>query len=91
MRVFFKALPRLLAPGGVFSFFNGLAPFNPFFHGVACELVRTELAALGLDCDFVPLKVEQMDASTWGGVRRRYWQFDVYSMPIATFSSKEAS
>mmetsp|Transcript_34546 Transcript_34546/g.106168 ORF Transcript_34546/g.106168 Transcript_34546/m.106168 type:complete len:351 (+) Transcript_34546:517-1569(+) len=91
MRTFFKALPRLLTPGGVFSFFNGLAPFNPFFHGVACELVRTELAALGLECDFVPLKVEQMDDATWGGVRRRYWQFDVYSMPVASFAGAEAT
>ena len=41
MRQFFRALPRILAKGGVFSFFNGLAPFNPFFT-VACEFVKCE-------------------------------------------------
>ena len=49
MREFFRALPRILAKDGVFSFFNGLAPFNPFFHGVACEFVKCELDSIGLD------------------------------------------
>ena len=86
MRQFFRALPRILAPKGVFSFFNGLAPFNPFFHGVACEFVKCELDAIGLDCAFVPLQVDQSahDAETWDGVKRRYWRFDAYHLPIAS-------
>ena len=88
MRDFFKALPRLLARGGVFSYFNGVAPFNPFFHGVACEFIKTELEGLGLTTTFVPLKVDQVAEDTWDGVRRRYWQFDCYHMPICTFSAR---
>ena len=86
MRDFFRALPRILAPKGVFSFFNGLAPFNPFFHGVACEFVKCELDAIGLDCAFVPLQVDQSahDAETWDGIKRRYWRFDAYHLPIAS-------
>ena len=86
MRQFFRALPRILAKGGVFSFFNGLAPFNPFFHGVACEFVKCELDSIGLDCDFVPLQVDQSahDDKTWDGVRRRYWRFDAYHLPLAS-------
>ena len=86
MRQFFRALPRILAKGGVFSFFNGLAPFNPFFHGVACEFVKCELDSIGLDCDFVPLEVDQSahDDKTWDGVRRRYWRFDAYHLPLAS-------
>ena len=84
MRAFFDALPRLLAPGGVFSYFNGVAPFNPFFHGVACEFIKTELAKLGLETTFVPLQVDQIQHDTWDGVKRRYWQFDCYHLPIAT-------
>lgn len=89
MRAFFRALPRILKKGGVFSFFNGMAPFNPFFHGVVCEFVKTELGALGLDCDFVPLKVEQSAHSekTWDGVARRYWRFGAYNLPLASFKS----
>ncbi|PNH02928.1 Arginine N-methyltransferase 2, partial [Tetrabaena socialis] len=36
MREFHAHLPRLLAPHGVYSFFNGLAPDNIFFHMVYC-------------------------------------------------------
>ena len=34
---------RLLRPGGVYSFFNGLAPDNMFFHLVYGEIARLEL------------------------------------------------
>ena len=65
---------------------NGLAPFNPFFHGVACEFVKCELDSIGLDCDFVPLQVDQSahDDKPWDGVRRRYWRFDAYHLPLAS-------
>lgn len=88
MRAFFAALPRLLKkPHGIFSFFNGCCPFNPFFHGVACELIKVELRTLGFDIDFVPIKVDVPD-ETWAGVRRRYWTFDSYHLPIVRWSSQ---
>jgi|AntAceMinimDraft_5_1070358.scaffolds.fasta_scaffold37252_2 protein arginine N-methyltransferase 2 len=34
MSDFHDALPSMLHPGGVYSFFNGMCPFNLFFHGV---------------------------------------------------------
>jgi len=40
MRELHALLPELLAPGGVYSFFNGLCPDNIFFHGVVCQLVQ---------------------------------------------------
>jgi hypothetical protein len=51
-------LPDLLdTPNGVYSFFNGLAPDNLFFHGVACQCVKLQLASLGFDAEFVPCKI----------------------------------
>lgn len=50
-------MPRLLRPGGVYSYFNGLAADNAFFHSVYCELVARELAALGFTTQFVPLPI----------------------------------
>lgn len=35
---------RLLRPGGVYSYFNGLAPDNLFFHLVYGEIAKLELA-----------------------------------------------
>jgi len=37
-------VPRLLRRGGVYSFFNGLAADNAFFHVVCCHVVQAELA-----------------------------------------------
>ena len=38
MADFHEQLPRLLRAGGVYSFFNGMCPFNVFFQGVACSV-----------------------------------------------------
>jgi protein arginine N-methyltransferase 2 len=42
----------LIKPNGVYSFFNGLAPDNIFFHGVACQCVKVQLAQMGLESEF---------------------------------------
>ena len=43
-RSFHAEVPQLLRPGGVYSFFNGLAADNAFFHVVCCHVVQAELA-----------------------------------------------
>ena len=40
MHAFHHELPRLLREGGLYSFFNGMCPFNLFFQGVACQVRR---------------------------------------------------
>lgn len=44
MRLNPTSLIRLLSPGGVYSFFNGLCPDNIFFNMVQGEVVKLELA-----------------------------------------------
>uniref|UniRef100_A0A1I8JQ03 RMT2 domain-containing protein n=1 Tax=Macrostomum lignano TaxID=282301 RepID=A0A1I8JQ03_9PLAT len=78
---FHAHLPRLLAPGGRYAFYNGMCPDNVFFHAVACEVVRLRLLRLGLRCTFRPLPVKVDDAKLWQGVRDRYWHFDTYYLP----------
>lgn len=83
MHAFFKALPRLLRKHtGIFSFFNGCCPFNPFFHGVACQFIKVQLEHLGFEVDFVPLEVKPLPRNAWNGVQRKYWLFDSYHLPI---------
>jgi len=92
MKAFFETLPTILRkPDGIFSFFNGMCPFNVFFHGVACQLVLVELERLGLEVDYVPLKVDELPESTWRGVKRRYWIFDTYHLPIVRWKKIAAS
>jgi len=87
MQTFFDLLPRALKPTGVFSFFNGMCPFNTFFHGVACEFVKVQLERLGLQVDFVPIAVDAMGDSTWKDSKRRYWLFDTYHLPLARWKA----
>ncbi|KAK9830600.1 hypothetical protein WJX81_003470 [Elliptochloris bilobata] len=83
MRAFHEALPRLLRPGGVYSYFNGLAADNAFFHRVYCEVVKRELATLGFDTQFVALPSDAAVANeVWEGVRNRYWRLDTYMLPV---------
>lgn len=90
MRDFHAQLPRLLNPDGIFSFFNGLAPDNPFFHAVYCQIVELEMLDLGLETTFVPLPVDTKDKRIWAEVKNRYWWNDTYFLPVCQLSAKEA-
>ena len=80
---FHRHLPRLLKPDGLYSFFNGLAPDNAFFHRVYCEIVKDDLSILGLTTQFVSLPLNANSDEIWKHVCRRYWYGDVYHLPIA--------
>ena len=81
-RDFHELLPRLLREDGIYSYFNGLAADNAFFHAVYCALVKGELSHLGLETDFVALPINVADPKVWEGVRNRYWQLDTYFLPV---------
>lgn len=88
MRDFHALLPKLLRPGGTYSFFNGLAPHNVFFHAVCCQVADLELQRLGFDPTVftpVPVDADAHGDATWDGVTRRYWYLDHYYLPDATF------
>lgn len=85
----------LSKPNGVYSFFNGLAPDNLFFHGVACNVVKLQLSKLNLDTEFLqcqmtaPPDQDTATAKTWEGIRRKYWHGrDVYYLPRSTWNKE---
>ena len=89
MREFHEHLPKLLNPGGVYSYFNGLCGDNAFFHVVYCQLVAMELASLGYSTQFVPLPVRDcLKAEVWEGVKQKYWQLDTYHLPVCQAESE---
>ncbi|EMS58403.1 hypothetical protein TRIUR3_10016 [Triticum urartu] len=89
MREFHEHLPKLLRPGGVYSYFNGLCGDNAFFHVVYCQLVAMELASLGYSTQFVPLPVKDcLKAEVWEGVKQKYWQLDTYHLPVCQAESE---
>jgi len=91
----------LSKPYGVYSFFNGLAPDNLFFHGVVCYVVKLQLSKLGLDPEFLTCQMtappdrDTADANgnnvnkTWEGIRRKYWHGrDVYYLPRSSWNQE---
>ncbi|KAL5780133.1 hypothetical protein ACOSQ2_010870 [Xanthoceras sorbifolium] len=83
LREFHQHLPKLLKPGGIYSFFNGLCGGNAFFHVVYCNLVSLELENLGYSTQLIPLPVKNcLGEEVWEGVRHKYWQLDTYYLPV---------
>ena len=62
-------MPKLLKPEGIYSYFNGLAADNAFFHMVYCNIARAELQQLSLETEFVPLPIDCSNPKVWEGVR----------------------
>jgi type IV protein arginine methyltransferase len=94
MQDFHVIMTQLLAkPNGIYSFFNGLAPDNIFFHGVACQCVKLHLASLGLDSEFAACEIQGgaaavNDPTVWQDVRRKYWHGrDTYYLPIVKWNA----
>ncbi|XP_066367043.1 LOW QUALITY PROTEIN: protein arginine N-methyltransferase 2-like [Miscanthus floridulus] len=89
MREFHQHLPKLMKPGGIYSYFNGLCGDNAFFHTVYCQLVALELANLGYSTQFIPLPVKDCLAEeVWKGVKQKYWQLDTYYLPACQSKSE---
>ncbi|KAJ6843335.1 arginine N-methyltransferase 2 [Iris pallida] len=88
LREFHQHLPKLLKPGGIYSYFNGLCGGNAFFHVVYCQLVSLELGNIGYSTQFIPLPVKDCLAEdVWEGVKHKYWQLDTYYLPVCQASS----
>jgi hypothetical protein len=85
---FHALMVQILAkPNGVYSFFNGLAPDNLFFHGVACNCVKLQLASLGLDSEFLPCNIS-VPNEVWEGIRRKYWHGrETYYLPVCKWNA----
>eukprot|EP00201_Polytomella_parva_P017081 CAMPEP_0175056876 /NCGR_PEP_ID=MMETSP0052_2-20121109/10933_1 /TAXON_ID=51329 ORGANISM="Polytomella parva, Strain SAG 63-3" /NCGR_SAMPLE_ID=MMETSP0052_2 /ASSEMBLY_ACC=CAM_ASM_000194 /LENGTH=400 /DNA_ID=CAMNT_0016321989 /DNA_START=47 /DNA_END=1249 /DNA_ORIENTATION=+ len=74
---------------GVYSFFNGLASDNIFFHMVYCRLIQLELARWGVQTSYERVDVEALGDDVWAGVRNKYWHFETYFLPTCVLGSEE--
>lgn len=82
MADFHALLPSLLKTGGIYSFFNGLAPDNIFFQAVYARIIELELKRMDIKAEFVRLEIQRPEGDTWLGVRQRYYYNDYYYMPL---------
>eukprot|EP01126_Amoeba_proteus_P039938 TRINITY_DN4234_c0_g1_i8.p1 TRINITY_DN4234_c0_g1~~TRINITY_DN4234_c0_g1_i8.p1 ORF type:complete len:285 (+),score=59.17 TRINITY_DN4234_c0_g1_i8:387-1241(+) len=82
LKEFHEYLGDHLKPGGTYSYFNGLAATNSFFHEVYREVVKLELKQMhNIIVEFIQVPI-QPDEVTWEGVARKYWTLDVYFLPV---------
>lgn len=90
-RQFHAALPQLLRPEGVYSFFQGFSADNACFHDVCCRVVASELDQLGLDVQYIPLPVDARQLAALGSVSNSYWKLDTYLLPVCQWKDEGAS
>ncbi|KAG5355059.1 Protein arginine N-methyltransferase 2 [Yarrowia sp. B02] len=86
---FFDHVVGLLAPTGVFSFFNGLGADRQVCYDVYKNVVEVDLQEYGLNVDYQVIKVNKDvtgdDGHVWDGIKRRYWVVEDFYLPVCTF------
>ncbi|KAJ3154209.1 hypothetical protein HDU86_004753 [Geranomyces michiganensis] len=85
LKAFHEHLPNILNQDGIYSFFNGLAGTNPYFHDVACGLAEADLREMGLRTKWTEIIVDELGDEIWTGVRRPYFSLPIYRLPFCTF------
>jgi type IV protein arginine methyltransferase len=78
-------LPNILDENAVYSFFNGLAGTNPFFHDVSCEIAKLDLQELGFEVEYDVVEVDALGDDVWRDTKRAYWSLKTYRVPKVTF------
>lgn len=84
-REFHELVPNILNSDGIFSFFNGQAGTNPFFHHVYRELIALELQEMGFHTEYEEIDIDPSKDPLWEGVKRKYWSLNKYYIPKCKF------
>mmetsp|Transcript_670 Transcript_670/g.1165 ORF Transcript_670/g.1165 Transcript_670/m.1165 type:complete len:560 (+) Transcript_670:39-1718(+) len=79
----FRLMPKLLAPGGRFSWFNGLPDSSMFANAVQYRLQQMELATQGLSVHYHALEFGDVGTDEWDKVSNKYWSGATYYLPMA--------
>lgn len=81
--------------------FNASACVQPYLHQAAMATcvrnlsssnvnflfhLQVELSKLGFNTRYNKVNLGQLDDATWQGIRNKYWHFDLYFLPVCTFS-----
>lgn len=84
-REFHEIVPNILNQDGIFSFFNGQAGTNAFFHHVYRELIALELQDMGFITEYKEVDIDPSKDPSWEGVKRKYWSLNKYYIPKCKF------
>ncbi|KAI9007243.1 S-adenosyl-L-methionine-dependent methyltransferase [Gaertneriomyces semiglobifer] len=81
LREFHDHVPNILRETGIYSFFNGLAGTNPFFHDVSCRLAEADLLEIGLTTEYDTIQMDKLGDEVWQGTKRAYFSLPEYRLP----------
>ena len=82
LKEFHEHLPNILDENGTYSYFNGLAGTNVFFHDVACQIAECDLEEIGFTLEYKTLTVDDLGSDVWKGIKRAYWTLPQYKAPV---------
>ncbi|KAJ3028752.1 UNVERIFIED_CONTAM: hypothetical protein HDU68_000950 [Siphonaria sp. JEL0065] len=85
LKEFHELLPNILAEDGIYSYFNGLAGSNPFFHEVSCAIAESDLQDMGIATTIEKIDMGTLGDEVWQGVSRKYWTLPIYNLPTCKF------
>lgn len=86
MKEFHEFLPNILDSDGIYSYFNGLAGTNSFFHDVSCSIAEFDLYEIGLKTEMIDVNMDALGDEEWQGIKRPYFNLPVYHAPKCSFA-----
>lgn len=86
LKEFFTShVPKLLAKGGKFGFFNGLGADRQVCQDVYRRVAELDLFEAGMDVEWTTMDVPDLEEKhEWDGVKRSYWALKTYCLPTCT-------
>ncbi|PNS17175.1 Protein arginine N-methyltransferase 2 [Sphaceloma murrayae] len=83
LRDFFnEAVIGLMDSAGRFGFYHGLGADRQVCYDVYTKVVELDLMDAGLETEWEEIPVPTIE---WEGVRRSYWNVDIYRLPVCKF------
>jgi len=87
---FFPLLPRILAPGGRFSFYNVYQPHDAVRHVAYSSYLQAILLKQGYRCTYHHLPVH-VPPEDWEGIESPYWLHQMYLVPKCVKDKEECN
>ena len=72
----------LIDDNAVYSFFNGLAGTNSFFHDVYNQVAAADLFEMGIETEYIDIEVAKLGDELWKRTARAYYSLPMYQLPI---------
>jgi protein arginine N-methyltransferase 2 len=82
LKQFHEHLPNVLKDSSsIYTYFNGLAGTNAFFHDVYNHIADMDLKDIGLDIKYDKIPIDEIGDEVWKDAARVYYNLKTYDFP----------